>query len=423
MANNALKTICVLAILLFSMFAVSGADQPLPINANTMKVYINGREVSDSNTSYIRDVQRGDEVTVEVVFTPTANLSDLSVEGVIRGYDYSNPIEDITSLFSVRPGVEYSKVLKIKLPENMDQDSYRLRIRLDSRNFATLEKDYMFDISTVEHGLQIKGLYFSPEFKIVAGRTLVTKVRIKNVGEQVEKDVKVEVSIPKLSDITAVTYLDSIDPEEAATTEDLNMEIPECTKEGDYPGTVKVSYKDGDKKVTKDFTVTVSKGTCGSESSESQGVVTFGSESQTVTPGEGGAVYPITVVNTGSSKQTFTIVPETTDFADMKVNPSNVLVLDAGKGETVYLYLSAKDSATAGDHMFGVSIKSGDQVVQQKTLKATVSQGGNWNNVTRGLEIALIVLVILLILIGLVIGFNRLKGNDEKDEEVGQTYY
>ena len=47
------------------------------------------------------------------------------------------------------------------------------------------------------------------------------------------------------------------------------------------------------------------------------------------------------------------------------------------------------------------------------------------SDVKKGLEIALVVLVIFLIILGLIIGFNKLKNNDNDDPlgENGETYY
>jgi len=54
------------------------------------------------------------------------------------------------------------------------------------------------------------------------------------------------------------------------------------------------------------------------------------------------------------------------------------------------------------------------------TLTANVVEGNGSNfNLRGGLEIALIVLVVLLVIIGLIVGFSRLR----KDDEEEQTYY
>ena len=57
-------------------------------------------------------------------------------------------------------------------------------------------------------------------------------------------------------------------------------------------------------------------------------------------------------------------------------------------------------------------------------MKANVAEGNNgWDTIKKALEIGLVVLVILLVVIGLIIGFSRLKGRDDEDEDEDKTYY
>ena len=61
--------------------------------------------------------------------------------------------------------------------------------------------------------------------------------------------------------------------------------------------------------------------------------------------------------------------------------------------------------------------------LQDRYQRNNVEEGASaWSKVRRGLEVALIVLVVLLVVIGLIIGFNRLKG-DEDEEGKDETYY
>jgi len=65
---------------------------------------------------------------------------------------------------------------------------------------------------------------------------------------------------------------------------------------------------------------------------------------------------------------------------------------------------------------------AGDKVLDSVTLKANVVGGAAGSvDLKRALEIGLIVLVVILVILGLIIGFNKLKG-DEDDKE-GESYY
>ncbi len=118
------------------------------------------------------------------------------------------------------------------------------------------------------------------------------------------------------------------------------------------------------------------------------------------------------------------------DWATVKISPLQTVTLAGGETKNVYVYLSAKDSASAGEKMFSVDIKdSAGAVVEQVALKASVAepQGADTStgsDLKKGLEIALIVLVIILIIVGLVIAFKKRGEEDEDEDEVsGQTYY
>ena len=101
-----------------------------------------------------------------------------------------------------------------------------------------------------------------------------------------------------------------------------------------------------------------------------------------------------------------------------------MVVLEPGKSQVVYLDLTVADDAAPGEHVASLDVKSGDEVLQTVVLKADVSgkEAAATESVSlrNGLEIALIVLVVLLVVMGLVIGFSRLRKDDDGED---QTYY
>ena len=101
----------------------------------------------------------------------------------------------------------------------------------------------------------------------------------------------------------------------------------------------------------------------------------------------------------------------------------------AGESKIIYVYVAAKEVASEGEQTFGVEIKSGDKLLKEIVLKANVTKGASgMGGFKKGLEIVLVVLVVLLFVIGLIIGFSRLRGNEEEDledeqKEDEQNYY
>ncbi|MCA9478614.1 MAG: hypothetical protein KC535_05695, partial [Nanoarchaeota archaeon] len=69
-----------------------------------------------------------------------------------------------------------------------------------------------------------------------------------------------------------------------------------------------------------------------------------------------------------------------------------------------------------------VSSDGEQKVIPLSVIVSENNNAGSWDGLKRVLEIGLIIVVIVLILIGLIVGFNKLRGNDDDDEDA-KTYY
>ncbi|MFH0867977.1 MAG: hypothetical protein V1831_01575, partial [Candidatus Woesearchaeota archaeon] len=127
----------------------------------------------------------------------------------------------------------------------------------------------------------------------------------------------------------------------------------------------------------------------------------------------------------GASSKIYTVTADGAAWANLRVSPSNVLVIDAGDSKAFTVYASAKENAPAGDQTFTVTINSGDKVLKQLPLSINVQEGKATGTakLKRGLEVGLVILVILLVIIGLIIGFSKLRGEDEEEKDEEKTYY
>lgn len=424
------KFISLLALFIVGILAMSGIACA---TFTIIKVELDDDELDPSSTNAMRGIERGEEFEVKVHLSSNVSAEDVQVEAEIRGYDHKDRVEDITDVFDMKAGVTYVKKLTLKFAERLDQDTYKLRIQIEDRDSNTEEETYELEVEAARHLLKIKDVVFSPENTVRAGRALLTTVRVANYGQEEEEGVKIKVSIPALG-ISASDYIDELEAEgeddDVKTSEELYMRIPECAEAGDYKVRVEVIYDDGDEKVSKETMITVREGEfCAPVAAEAKPktIITVTTESQDITQGEGGAVYPLTITNMGTTTKSYTVgVEGVGSFGTSRVSPSNVLVLGAGETKAVYIYVSAKETATAGENMFAVTISSGGEVLQQIPLKANVlaKTTAGWGKVKRGLEVGLVVLVILLVILGLIIGFNKLKGSGEgTEEEANQTYY
>jgi len=341
-------------------------------------------------------------------------------------------IADTTDTFNVEPGVVYTKKLSLILPDIMEQDDYKLRILVADRYSALSVYNYNLQIDAEKHYLKIEDVSFTPGTSIEAGKNLFTTVRLENLGDRDEDSIKVQIEVPELG-LKAVDYIDELEADDSISSEELYMRIPDCAEAGLYKAYVTVLYDDGFEKVEDVYTLNVKEGKyCNVDEPsteeptvEEKTLIVLGATTQALTAGEGGASYPITISNTGKTSRTYTLaVTGTEGWAEASVKPSNVVMVNGGQSSTAYLYLAAKEDASAGSKVFTVVVSdaAGTQL-EQLALNADVTEAENTGSVTRGLEIGLIVLLVILVIIGLVVLFSKMKGKESDDELEGETYY
>jgi uncharacterized membrane protein len=420
--KKGLMVLSLLALLLVSVLSVAGSVSTISeADVTVTSVEANGHALSTSSS---RNIERSTEVKVEVAFVANNDVDPVQIEAVMRGYDHDDLIEDITDAFSMKAGSDYVKTLTLKFPRRLSTGKYDLKLRFDSQK-GSFEKVYEIDVDTPRHSLRVDDVVFSPAYGVEAGRALLTTVRVENFGQKDEGSTKVSVAIPELQ-IKASDFVEEINDGKRKTSEELYLRIPNCATPGEYEAVVTVEYDDGDEKTTSKYPITVLEGgVCDKAPAQaaSKTVITVASEAQTVTRGEGGAIYPLTLSNTGTAAKTFTVTAGGADWADLRVSPTNVVVVEGGQSKALYVYVSAKESASAGAHTVALKVESEGRTLWEGALNANVADAagaeGSWK---KPLEVVLVVLVVLLVILGLVIGFNKLKGNGE-EPEAGQTYY
>jgi len=397
---------------------------------NVDYVKIDGEEVSPSGGDII-EMERGDELDIKVRLTAATDEKDVELEAEILGYEYSDheAIMDRVHIFDLDANDTSFKTLSLKLPSKMDKDYYDLRIRVASRTGPTEEMLYRLHLKGERHAVVIKDVVFSPNDNVVGGRALLSTVRIKNIGEKDEEGIKVTVAIPALG-LEASDYIDELEADESTTSEELYIRIPTCAEAGLYDVMVSVEYDEGYEEVSMDKAISiVSSEICDgpSEDGEDKTIITPPAM-QDVVKGTTGAVFPITITNLGKSAKTYTIGVSGVDaFGTYSIDPSNVVVVKGEKSETLYIHITANDDAKAGEKTFVATIST-DAESKDIALKANVVEPAvsTWSKVRRVLEVGLIALVLILIIIGLIIGFSKLRSREEEEpeEDLGsQTYY
>jgi len=428
---------CIKSILILVLVGILACTfASATIDVSDVIVEVEDIKVYDGGLWDVSGLEKDGTINVEVKFTANTDM-EIEVEAELSGDGKKDKVSDITDEFTVHAGTTYIKKLELELPQRMDQDrEYQLRVTISDRyDYVTVTGK--LDIASADHAIQIRDVVLSPENEVKAGRALLATVRIKNRGTQEEEDIKVKASVPALG-ISASDYIDELDEEgcdeedcdDSTTSEELYMRIPDCAEPGEYTVRVCVEFDDGDEEecVTTKMNV-VESDTCtvsaAPSASTGKTIITIGPETQDVAKG-GSAMYPVTIANEGAESKVYTISVDSADWADFSVTPSNVLVVGAGESKAAFVSVTAKPTAM-GLQVFSVTIKSGESVLKQVPLRANIAGGAtatsNLGRVKKALEVGLVVLVVLLVILGLIIGFNKLKGSEEEETGEEKTYY
>jgi len=421
------------ALLLISVLALAGIASAADVPVTIDEVKIDGDTILPSGMNRL-NIDRGDEIEIKVILTATDDAENVQIEAWIDGYEHSDKesTSDETKTFDVEVNTTYPKELELRIPERVEEDDYKLRIMVTDRDNDQIIQNYNIKIAALRHSMIIRDIILTPENEVRAGRALLASARVKNLGDRDEDSVKVTISIPSLG-LSASDYIDEVEEDDSETSEELYLRIPVCAEPGVYDVVADVEYDDGYEDISKTTSIKViSSDVCEAlddeedEESEVQSVIA-GSTLENVVAGEGGAIFPLTITNNAKTSKTFSVNVDGVDsWGTVKITPTNTLVIKSGKSETVYVFVGANSDASSGPQVFSVSVKKGSETIEQVSMTANVveSEGGNWDTAKKGLEVALVVLVALLVILGLIIGFSKLKNDDEEAEShESETYY
>ena len=428
------SALSIIAILLLSLVSLGNVSAGISTDYVIDGVEVDGRDVSESDVNFIT-VERGNSLDVEVWvrgLSGGAVRDDVRVKAWIGGYEYGDVAKQ-TKTFKVESSGLYKKELSISLPDDIDADTsgnakkYTLHVEaFDGNNEA--RKSYQLRIEEKMHDLRIVDVIFRPGTVVNAGDMLFSTVRIENMGDKKEEDIQVKVSIPELG-FLARDYIDELVPEDNDNDEetsgdvDLFGRIPKDAESGDYEAKVELIFNRGHDVLTEEFTLRVE----GKDSAagEEDSLISVDSTRKDVKVGEQTS-FKLMIANFGEESVRYSAeVLGVGAWGSASVDPVFVSV---NAGDTGELFVKVTPS-TAGEQTLTVKIKANGDVVKELNLQANVVKSGI--ELRKGLEVGFAVLAILLVILGLIIAFTKLRSNEGDDEgpelgeekEAGQTYY
>ena len=402
-------------------------------------------EVNDVpvNANNIVKIERGETAVIEVLLLGlNGTFTDVRVEAEIFGYERGT-IEDVSDIFTIEPGVTYRTVLRLEIPEDLEPSSedYSLRIRVSDRDNSISER-FTLRVKELRHFVNILDVIFNPGLDVEAGSNLFSIVRLENLGEKKEEDIKVTMSIPELG-LSNSVFVDELvpfedttrnhddDEEDSASTDELLLRIPKNAK-GEYDLKITVDYNRGNtvEEATYKLLVTpaeVVKTPTDGEPAEVSTVVSIDTTRQNIEQGQG-AVFKFMFANLGDATKTYSLdVTGVDKFGTYRVDPQAVTVAKDQTGDLA-LFVAADEDAQPGMKTFSVKVMEGAKVIKQVSLTADVTEGKTavdpWSNVRTGLEVGFFILLIILVILGLVIAARRIGRKDDLEEPSNtQSYY
>ncbi len=433
-------------VLLFLMAFVAIMGVATSVHAQAFsidKVKVNDLELG-SNSSTVLDVERGQVLDIEVFITGLLNGTDsvdnVVVTGRIMGYEFGSVL-DSEGPFSIDGSNTYKKTLTLVIPDDIDaSQGYTLRIDVSDKNDEITE-EVALHIDEQRHDLSIFDVLLNPSSTIAAGNPLFVTVRLENLGEKKEDDVKVKVSIPDLG-VSTVSYLNKLNTEiqEKDTDNhfdqqnsgqlDMLLKIPSDAPSGTYEVRVDVEYNRGHSFLTESLDLNV---VGVKEDTGVQTVLNSDSTSKATTAGET-VQYKVMLANIGTEPGVYSVqIDGVSTWGEASVQPSFITVMPDSTGE-VTISVTPYDAEESASHTWVARITLGSEVLNEmvfttkvNSLEATQPEKTSDNDTLKSvLAVIFGVLVIVLVVLALVIAFRKASGDEDGEEGSsleGQTYY
>lgn len=428
--KNITRIFSIFLMLVLSLVIFANAASALTIQ----EVKVDGVELESS--SQLVHADRGETIDVTVQLKGSSvNEDSVRVKAWIGGYKYGE-VEDMSSQFKVLADTVYVKNLNLELPEDMDSTKdYTLHVEAYGPTGSVVEDSLSFTlkVTPVQDLVDMQDVIFNPGLTVQAGNPLYTRVRVENMGDNKENDVRVSISIPALG-VSVRDYIDQLvsvnddtdsDNKRTMTSNELMIKIPDNTKTGTYELQVVVDYDRLHESVQKTYLLNVE----GKENVDTETkvnrIVNVDTATKEVDQGKG-VIYRFTLANLGANPETYNVeVNGIESWGTSRVDPAYVTVAPDNTGE-VFVYISANEDAAAGLHMFNVKVRSADSIVKEFNLGTDVKEVQVSNfDITSILWIVFGVLVLVVVVLGIILLVKRADNKEEAEETSAeaQTYY
>ena len=241
------KFFSVIAILFLAL-----AGSVAAIDATINEVQVNDFELLTGSVNNLA-VTRDGQLNVDVLVTFNEDVKHTSVKAEINGVDHYD-VEDESRARDYDENDTVIFNLKLDLPDDVDEDEYALEIEVADRD-GSFTQTYQLRIRNPQTSVKIKDVRLFPQ-TIEAGDYLLTTVRVENLGEEEEDNVKVTVSVPGLN-LKTSSFINEIDTDDEEDSQEMLLFIPDDAEAGQYQMIVEVLYDDRHKQTSSSELFTV----------------------------------------------------------------------------------------------------------------------------------------------------------------------
>ncbi len=251
-----MKTITtILFSVLLVLSAVLVAADSVPMNI--VKAKIDDTTIEPFGVNNKLNIERDQDFELKLEFFALHDAKDVEIRAFVSGYEFNDikSISDRIGPFDFVENVTYVKKMTLSLPDDVDTDDYQLRLVISDRFNEHIVYNYALQVDSKRHDMKIEDITLSAS-SVKAGQALLASVRLENLGQKTEDDVKVVVSIPDLA-VSGTDYVDEIRSDKQEETEEIFLRLPKCAQPGVYDVNVEAFYNDGNDKVAESAKVTV----------------------------------------------------------------------------------------------------------------------------------------------------------------------
>src|SRR3989344_4217108 len=416
---------------LMLVFLVVFSALPMVAKAQTSSLSFDEIEVEGTtvvlnndvvDVAVVKDLTENSEtfLPIRVRLKSTQNIEDLKVSAWIGGYELGVP-RDTSEPFDITTygtGAVKSVVLKLPLPKDLESSKvYKLNVEAFN-NDMSLKKEIKLNVEGKRHLVDLFDVIVNPSLSVDAGTPVKVKARVNLVDNSGNTVIVSDSDF--IDELVPRSEEKGEDQVSSTSTDDLLLVIPKTARSGNYKLIVEVNFNRGTETINSEYDLTIN----GKTTAVSDVLVTASATSKDVPRGSQ-VSFPIQVANLGKESRTFSLeITGVKDWATTSVEPALLTVAPGSTAET-FVMVSANEGVAAGAHLFTVKVSENGAVVKELNLQGQIaSLQDTTAGFKEGLELAFLILLAVLVILGIVVAIRKATMSGDNTEEVkGETYY